>query len=403
MRDLFSARVKDLLAQRAGYRCSFPNCGALTIGPHTESEKVVNTGVAAHITAASPGGPRYDASRTPEQRASSHNGIWLCGTHAHLVDTDVIRFTTARLQQYRSDHELRVRLEQSGLARPPSMVTEIEVVNQARLRDVRLELSKATWVLGCNSSGKTTLAHAVAGLFDRTFEEWIRARRSCSSSRVSISMFTSDTHRYSIELKDDDVRFRLDGVESPRIPLPVHILFLQDRFGSPGIQPQRVSSGDFMTDYALHFGLTPGDLSCILEHVRAGPRYFMEDVAARDGHVFARDSRGEWRYEALSGSQRALVDTEILFRLATYHSTLAPTFVLLEHVPSYLDERRLAEFASTISQRSLPFQTLVLMVQRPRLPDFGEARVYEFVAQGGGAYGVLEHERAGAGSVGDGQ
>ena len=53
--DDFSNDVKELLAKRAGVRCSNPNCRQPTSGPASESKKSVNIGVVAHITAASPG------------------------------------------------------------------------------------------------------------------------------------------------------------------------------------------------------------------------------------------------------------------------------------------------------------------------------------------------------------
>ena len=59
MRDDFKADVKDLLAKRVGMRCSNPNCRRPTSGPQDAPEKALNIGVAAHIAAASKGGPRY--------------------------------------------------------------------------------------------------------------------------------------------------------------------------------------------------------------------------------------------------------------------------------------------------------------------------------------------------------
>ena len=78
MRDDFSAKVKGLLAKRVGYVCSNPNCRKQTSGPQKDSNKTINIGVAAHITAASSKGPRFDKSLTNEQRKSESNGIWLC-------------------------------------------------------------------------------------------------------------------------------------------------------------------------------------------------------------------------------------------------------------------------------------------------------------------------------------
>ena len=62
---------------------------------------VVNIGVAAHISAASAGGARYEADLSPEQRADSSNGIWLCQTCAKLIDNDSTRFTCAVLEGWK--------------------------------------------------------------------------------------------------------------------------------------------------------------------------------------------------------------------------------------------------------------------------------------------------------------
>lgn len=63
-------------------------CRRTTIGPKLSGEGTINLGEAAHIKAASPGGKRYDPNMTPEERASYENGIWMCRTHAALIDRD---------------------------------------------------------------------------------------------------------------------------------------------------------------------------------------------------------------------------------------------------------------------------------------------------------------------------
>src|SRR6266404_6234115 len=88
MGDDFSEVVKRVLASRVGNLCSNPECRALTSGPQDDPSKAVNVGVAAHITAASPGGPRYDSSLLPEERSGHKNGIWLCQNCAKHIDND---------------------------------------------------------------------------------------------------------------------------------------------------------------------------------------------------------------------------------------------------------------------------------------------------------------------------
>ncbi len=76
MRDDFSKKTIKALAQRASYACSNPDCNSNTQGPDSATG-TVNIGVAAHITAASVKGPRYDPLKSREERQSLHNGIWL--------------------------------------------------------------------------------------------------------------------------------------------------------------------------------------------------------------------------------------------------------------------------------------------------------------------------------------
>jgi hypothetical protein len=67
--------------------------------------KAINLGVAAHITAASPGGPRFDPKMDAKLRSSPENGIWLCQNCAKLVDDDAFRFPTEVLRQWKSSAE----------------------------------------------------------------------------------------------------------------------------------------------------------------------------------------------------------------------------------------------------------------------------------------------------------
>lgn len=106
-RDDFSAQVKVALAKRAGYRCSNPSCRHATVGPARDPHGVVMVGVAAHVTAAAPGGPRYDDSLTSEERRSIVNGIWCCRTCGTLIDADETGYSVELLQSWKAEAERR--------------------------------------------------------------------------------------------------------------------------------------------------------------------------------------------------------------------------------------------------------------------------------------------------------
>jgi hypothetical protein len=110
-RDDFPTLVKTLLAHRAAMRCSRPDCRAATVGPRQGGNGSVNLGVASHITAAAPGGSRYDASMDTETRRSDTNGIWLCQTCAKLVDSDSCYYSPALLLEWKAEAERRALAE----------------------------------------------------------------------------------------------------------------------------------------------------------------------------------------------------------------------------------------------------------------------------------------------------
>lgn len=174
MRDDFPKGVRVELAARVGFQCSNPSCRALTIGPHADPTKSVNVGVAAHISAASPGGPRYDPSRSADERCSIQNGIWLCQTCAKLVDSDQIKYSDRLLYDWKRLAEVealrRLGIAKSGLppAKPPLDQEETEILIAAADRgEVFLQSSDQTgkWVAAGASDFLNLADPAVAAAY----------------------------------------------------------------------------------------------------------------------------------------------------------------------------------------------------------------------------------------------
>ncbi len=176
-RDEFSAKVKRDLAARAGHVCSFPDCGRSTSGPSAEApDASVNLGEACHIAAAAPGpgARRYDASMTPTERGWFDNGIWMCRTHAKLIDSDEETYTVGLLHRWKEDAETRAeRRLRSGSAaaliasrlygtpRTPSIRfvgRDIEIAQLEQLLQHSDAVRIAASVEGLPGIGKTELA-----------------------------------------------------------------------------------------------------------------------------------------------------------------------------------------------------------------------------------------------------
>ena len=92
--DEFSSTLKNILAKRASFVCSNPECRSLTIAPSdADTFQVLYIGKAAHISAASPGGPRYEPSMSQEERKSieelSFTSSLKLGLDRHVTYTGV--------------------------------------------------------------------------------------------------------------------------------------------------------------------------------------------------------------------------------------------------------------------------------------------------------------------------
>lgn len=120
MRDDFPQKVKQVLAGRVGFRCSNPDCRVSTTGPVADPHRSSSIGEAAHITAASPGGPRFDVCLSSQDRCSVQNGIWLCRTCARVVDEDTQRYTPDVLRFWKMDAEELAGREKGRVA--PSLL-----------------------------------------------------------------------------------------------------------------------------------------------------------------------------------------------------------------------------------------------------------------------------------------
>lgn len=136
-------------------------------------------GVGAHITAASKKGPRYDGDLSPRERSDADNGIWMCQTHAKLVDDNASKHTVAELRRWKAQHEDWVfRRVAYGLAHPHAGISVLRITNIGPFRErSEVKLGRVTVVVGDNSAGKTTVCETLAAfsgepLFSHFAERW---------------------------------------------------------------------------------------------------------------------------------------------------------------------------------------------------------------------------------------
>lgn len=206
MRDEFTDEVKRAVSARVGSICSNPDCRAPTSGPQDDPTKALNVGVAAHITGAVPGGPRYDSSLSPESRRHADNSIWLCQNCAKLVDNDASQFQESLLRAWKIVAEQRAV---SSIGKTPTLVAEPQ--SQQKLRAIlpwkgkyitlaQMSIGKAVMLIG-PVRGRSPVLLQDCNEFFITIgnNDW---SRSISLANIAVS-FDNDANRLELQERYD--------------------------------------------------------------------------------------------------------------------------------------------------------------------------------------------------------
>lgn len=167
----FTEKTARILRERVGGKCSNPECRKPTTGPKDDPSKVANVGEAAHITAATADGPRFNPGLTAEERRAVDNGIWLCRKCHKLVDGEPAKYTVEDLLRWKAEAEQLAHVElHDGVAsshpewfgKQPSS-THRFVGRQAELWDLHEQLNDSERV-AVGGSRSVTQIHGLGGI-----------------------------------------------------------------------------------------------------------------------------------------------------------------------------------------------------------------------------------------------
>jgi hypothetical protein len=365
----FCSKAKEIIAARSGYRCSFPDCDRATIGPGAATRETANTGVAAHIFSASPGGPRGTGGLTKAELRGPENGVWLCANHARLVDSNRgYKYPPELLLSYKALHEARIAREVQGISSPYGWFHEIRIENSPIFKShLVVRLAKLTLIVGNNSTGKSALCEWLAAFSDlRHVKRWRKGHRKGFPINVFLKYYNPEEKTLEMIIEETGhVKYSDNGRAIPFNANPMKILYPRARSFH--------STRDF-NDLELIAFLLDADESIVINLCDEVQRYEHSTVK---NIVFKKDEDGEMRlhadvsgsapglpFHALSGREQERVFIELATAAARIYAKHMPTLLIIDSSVTIFFETWFEFYARHFSDPNSLFQTIVVIPTR---------------------------------------
>lgn len=365
----FTPKVRELIESAAGHQCSFPACNRRTSGPGPTSEYLSNSGYAAHIYAASSGGPRGQGGLSEAELKGAGNGIWLCGSHAKLVDNNKGNaYPPETLHSYKALHEARVLLEHEGLYPPIGWLHELTIVQGPLFSTPqKVQLSKLNLIYGMNCTGKTAITEWITGFFDpKTLERWTPAKTRPLMLRLAL--LNPKLQHLGITLDGKTLQYSIDGKPVAFVPIGFKI-FKPDRLDF-SIQDDREMLARALSLPIVTIESLVNEVNSF-PHAKASNLRFEQDTDDDgnpvDRFILRADVHGTvpgLPLGGLSGGERECVVLELATAAARLSGKYCPTLLVLDGSISIVFEGFFDFYSHHLLDPLNQFQTLMCIAER---------------------------------------
>ncbi|MBL3827214.1 MULTISPECIES: hypothetical protein [unclassified Marinobacter] len=364
MRIEFTAGTKAILAGRAGYECSHPECEVITIGPGDKIDQISSIGEAAHIYSASVNGPRGQNGLLEEDLRSVSNGIWLCKNHARLVDVNSGEgFTASELISWKLLHEESIKRKQGRMRRNVGWVSKIRIMCSPVFKDQSvINLGKVTLIESQqNGSGKTAICEWLAVLgSEKSPERWIPPRGK--DIKYSINLFLPEKHEVIVSIKGQSYNIYIDGVDSSFCGIPFRSFFFSREFVRV---PNRGELKE--SEYLCKIlGVDIYTLQKLFDKIGFS-QYSMftrisldlSDDEKNDIRCSLRNRNFEVCLSALSGGESNGAIFELLIAKMQTYAEYTPLILFIEAAEISFDRALIEHYLNFLNSSEIAFQTVV--------------------------------------------
>lgn len=385
----FDNPTKQLIGARAGWRCSFPGCGRVTVGPGPGPGEYAQSGTAAHIYSSSEGGPRGVGALSLVERKAAGNGIWLCAHHGKVVDNNRgDKYPPELLRHYKLAHEARIEAEHEGL--PMFRFRELTIhENPVFVRDSTIKFGKVTLLEGGNASGKSTILRWLDAVSPSS-RLWVDDRfRRTEPIRYSIALSCPEDRTVGVARDSDRVAFFLDGKPTPFNPVMTEIVFGHKGHGrgmlEGFLQRRRAQAtdptGDHLDDVAIlaeYMNVNPLIIPSLIPYVSSYVENQMENprIEERGGlrKIAVDDTKRSPEHRStsihrISGSMASRLVLDLEIAMANLLAEAMPTFLFLSVPLLHLDARNLRLYVDLLLSQVVKFQTVFESVSPEASPQ----------------------------------
>jgi len=385
----FDAETKKKIGARAGWRCSFPDCGRVTVGPGANPDEFAQSGTAAHIYSKSENGPRGTGGLSAAERKSVDNGIWLCAHHGQVVDNNRgDKYPAALLRSYKLQHEAQIAAEHEGL--PVYRFQELNIHENPVFRPgSKVKFGKVTLLLGNNATGKTTILRWLDQI-SPSGRLWEDDRyRKTDRIHYSVGLRCPTERTVGVIRESDRLTFMLDGKSVLVNPIMTEIIF-RHKIAHSGMLESYLAhhrrdsddrEGKSLDDVALlaqYMNINSLLVPNLIPYVSSFVENQMENprIEERDGlrKIFVDDKKRipenrPTSIHQISGSMASRLVLDMQIAMANLMAEVVPTILFLSVPQLHLDADNLGLYVDLLLSPRIRFQTVLESVHDKAAPS----------------------------------
>lgn len=375
----FTEKTKQIIAGRAGYLCSKPDCNKLTIGPAKGSSGYTLFGEAAHIYSSAENGPRGRGALNEDEINHESNGIWLCPScHTKIDKEKGDNYSPEQLQTYKDLHEIIIYNKIHGFFVPIFYINRLNIKeNSYHFKESTIDFSKFNIITGSNGTGKSLLCELITGAFNFSFY----SRCKIFNFNYDIQFFNPNKHEININIENENIRIDESNKSLLINPYALKIMKIDKLGGDLGTIPS--TDEPSLIHFSLKLNIEKELIRQWIEHGSIESGLIVKKVKIDDKdwvHVQTIKTMedNKWmRYENLSAGEKITFILDMAISICIFLSTYQNIFLCIDSEDfNILDNAKKDHYYKLLAQTEGLFQSIIVIPLEKPLSIYGVRSIH---------------------------